>query len=26
MADKELLQQWLDKANEDFRVAEYLST
>jgi len=26
MADNELLQQWLDKASEDLRVAEYLST
>ena len=26
MADKELLQQWLDKGNDDLRSAEYLST
>ena len=26
MADNELLQQWLDKGNEDLRSAEYLST
>ena len=26
MADDELLQQWLDKGNEDLRSAEYLST
>ena len=26
MADNELLQQWLDKGNNDLRSAEYLST
>jgi len=26
MADNDILQQWLDKGNEDLRVAEYLST
>ena len=26
MAENELLQQWLDKGNEDLRSAEYLST
>jgi HEPN domain-containing protein len=26
MADNELLQQWLDKGNDDLRSAEYLST
>ena len=26
MVDNELLQQWLDKGNDDLRVAEYLST
>jgi len=26
MAENELLQQWLDKGNDDLRAAEYLST